>query len=647
VDVSVLIVNFNGGDVTPACLDSLPKGVETIVVDNGSKDGSADAIAAKFPGVVLIRNAANRGFAAAVNQAMEVARGRYFLLLNNDARLAADTLQVLVEWMDAHPDVGMAAPQLLHEDGRKQHSFDNIPSLATAFLNKSLLRIFFPSKYPSKRQDFTEPRDVASVIGACMMVRREAVERIGPLDEAYFLFLEETDWCLRCTRAGYRVVFLPQAKVVHLQGRARDKVRIRARIEYTRSLFTFFRRNRPLSYPLLRVLFPLKNLVEFLLQTLTILLKGVPQRWVETAALLGWQAALCPRGWGLSKGAEVRHLRLRDGWTVAETHLDAFSDFDAALRKARVLVDLKNKRTVEATSAGRTYRVKIYKKGGGVRKLLALLGLAPVPREPAVSVAAVRAGLPCAPVVAWGDRDFGSAIAVERIDGARDLQDVLLDPGTPRRLRRILLVRYGRFARRLQDAGLWQYDFNPTNILLDGPRMLVIDFERARWRGRPLAEAERLRLVAKMNRVPGLSRTDRLRFLRGYLDASAADRARKGEIVAALRRYAAEKAEEDVEKAGRRCFEDNRDFGPLAVEGWEGWHRRPRPDRDDPGIAAADVVQALGGGAGWRSEETGDVEAAWADAHRSGGARRPVAALRRPGQKAGRLIYAADGAGTS
>lgn len=644
MDVSVLIVNFNGGDVTPACLESLPKGVEAIVVDNGSKDGSPDAIAAKFPAVRLLRNAANRGFAAAVNQAMDVARGRYFLLLNNDARLSPEAVDVLLKFMDAHPDVGMAAPQLLHEDGRKQHSYDNIPSLATAFLNKSLLRLLNPGKYPSKRQEVAEPKDVESVIGACMIVRREVVERIGPLDEAYFLFLEETDWCLRCRKAGWRVVFVPGAKVVHLQGRARDKVRIRARIEYTRSLFTFFRRNRPGSSLLLRLFFPLKNLLEFLAQTFGLFLRGVPQRWVETAALLGWQIAGCRRSWGLSADAEPRALKLRDGWTAFEAHLDSFSDFDQAVRKGKTLKDLKHKKTVDATVGGRGYLVKIYKKSGWFRKLKSLLGISKAAHEASVSREVVRVGLPCAPIAAWGERNYGSAAVVEKIDGARDLQDVLLSPATPDRLRRLLLVRYGRFARRLQDAGLRQYDFNPTNILLDGPQLLLIDFERAAFTGRPLPEAERLRLVAKMNRIPRLSRTDRLRFLRGYLDAHAEERARRKEIVAALLRFAAEKAVEDADKAAHRCFEDNRDFAPFDLDAWEGWHRKPRAERGDPGIAPADLRKALAGDAAWRHEEAGDLEAAWAEAGRRGGPGVPVAAARPKGSKAGRLIFPAPSA---
>src|SRR4051812_41360902 len=204
--VSLIIVNYNGGAFTPACLDSIPAGTETIVVDNGSKDGSPDAIAAKYPAVRVLRNAANLGFARAVNQGLLASSGRYVCLLNNDARLSPDTLSTLTAYMDAHPDVGMTAPQLVHEDGRKQHSFDNFPSLATAFLNKSLLRLLSPGRYPSKKQDYTDPRGGEPAIGAGMMGRREGPAAIGPLAEPYFLFPEGTDGGRRGRKGGVKEV---------------------------------------------------------------------------------------------------------------------------------------------------------------------------------------------------------------------------------------------------------------------------------------------------------------------------------------------------------------------------------------------------------------------------------------------------------
>ena len=155
-DVSVIVVTFNGRDFTSACLESIPDEVETVVVDNGSKDGSADEIAARFPKVTLIRNRVNRGFAAAVNQGIAASRGRYVCLLNNDARLSPESLATLVAHMDSHPDVGMAAPQLLHEDGRKQHSFDNFPSFGTVFA-KGLLRLLRPGSTRARSRRSRRP----------------------------------------------------------------------------------------------------------------------------------------------------------------------------------------------------------------------------------------------------------------------------------------------------------------------------------------------------------------------------------------------------------------------------------------------------------------------------------------------------------
>src|SRR6185295_1298734 len=127
-------------------------------------------------------------------------------------------------------------------------------SLASAFVNKSLLRLVAPGSFPSKNQEVTEPREVDALIGACMIVRRTLIDQIGDLDEGYFLFLEETDWCLRTRRAGWQIFLVPAAKAVHILGRTRQMVRIRGRIEYTRSLFRYFRRVRPISYPFLRLL---------------------------------------------------------------------------------------------------------------------------------------------------------------------------------------------------------------------------------------------------------------------------------------------------------------------------------------------------------------------------------------------------------
>jgi len=282
--ITVVVINYNGGPFMTPCLESIPAGVETILVDNGSTDGSADAAVARWPAIKLLRNPKNYGFSRAVNQAVAQATTRHVCLLNNDARLSPDTLSTLSEYLDAHPDVAMVVPQLYKPDGSRRHSFSEFPSLASAFVNKSLLRLIWPETFPSKNQVFTEPREVDAVIGACMMFRRDLVGKIGPLDEGYFLFLEETDWSLRARRAGWRIMLVPKATAVHILGATRQLVRVRARIEYTRSLFRYFRRVRPISYPFLRLFFPVRSLIEFLFQTLGIFLPNVRRRWQETAS---------------------------------------------------------------------------------------------------------------------------------------------------------------------------------------------------------------------------------------------------------------------------------------------------------------------------------------------------------------------------
>ncbi len=636
--VSVIIVNYNGGEYTPACLDSIPGGTEIIVVDNGSKDGSADAIAAKYPAVQVLRNTANLGFARAVNQGIAASTGRYVCLLNNDARLSPDTLATLLAYMDAHPDVGMTAPQLLHEDGRKQHSFDNFPSLATALLNKSLLRRLAPDAYPSKTQDYKEPREVASVIGACMMVRRDVVDRIGPLDEAYFLFLEETDWCLRCRRAGYKVVFVPGSTVVHLQGKTRDQVRVRGRIEYTRSLFTYFRKNRPGSSLLLRLLFPVKNLIEVLFQTLGLFLPKVRRRWVETAALLGWQLCGAPRSWGLSMGIDPKFITLRDGTRVLEEHAEAFNDFDGKRRTTKVLKDLHLKRTLEYAAGPRSYYIKIYKAPVWSRKLKNFLVGSRARRELEMSLGVFQRGIPHAPVAAMRESWDETWVAIEKLGDWAQLQATILAASD----RRKLCALYGRFARRLHEAGVWQYDFNPTNVLYKDGRCLLIDFELMKLYPRAVPESLRLKSLGKMNRVPTVSKSDRLRFLLGYLEADAVERKRwKNVARQVLALYTAQMAR-DNERSERRCMDENRDFGAFAAGEWRGHYLKKRADR--PGGLAIEEVRVLaeGGSEGYRLEPASDAIAEWQKANRKAkeeGAPLPVAVVLKGHAREGKIAF--------
>ncbi len=313
MDLSVVVVTFNGRDLTLEGLRTLGAAAgglawELIVVDNGSTDGSADAVASAYPAARVVRNPGNRGYGPAANQGMALATGRIVALVNNDARLPAGSLAALAAFLDGRPDVAVVGPRLVHEDGRSQHSFDTEPSLATELLNKSLLRRLLPSRYPSRLQERTEPFEVASLVGACFVLKRDVAERLGRFDERFFYLYEETDYCLRVRRAGLKVVLDPRVAVVHLQGRTRQRVRVRAKIEQARSRFAYFRKNHPGQHVVLRIIQPLKSLLEtvaWLVPTLLTLglWKSARVRLAESAAVLGWQLLGCPGWLGLSGAA--------------------------------------------------------------------------------------------------------------------------------------------------------------------------------------------------------------------------------------------------------------------------------------------------------------------------------------------------------
>lgn len=315
MDVSVVVVTFNGRDMTLAGLDTIAAAAgglahELVVVDNGSDDGTPQAVRARFPLARVVENGANRGYGPAANQGLREAAGRAVVLLNNDARLPAGGLRTLVEYLDANPDVAAVGPQLIHEDGRTQHSFDVEPSLATEVFNKSLLRRLLPGRFPSRLQALAGPTGVPNLVGACFVLRRAAVDELGAFDETFFYLYEETDWCRRARAAGRRIVVHPGVRVMHLQGRTRERMRVRARIEHARSLFAYFRKHHPAQHAVLRALYPMKSLVEAVLWVaMTALTLGLwpraRRRAVEAAAVLAWQVLLCPRGLGLAPRARA------------------------------------------------------------------------------------------------------------------------------------------------------------------------------------------------------------------------------------------------------------------------------------------------------------------------------------------------------
>ncbi len=312
-DLSVIIVNWNTKELLLNCIEAFYRTAngltsEIFVVDNGSVDGSAESVRRTFPEIELIENERNLGFARANNDALRRRKGRYALLLNTDAILTDGAVKALVEFMDDNPTVGIAGGQLINGDGSRQNSFDNFPSLATEAFNKSLLRILFPKRYPSKRVTYNDPVDVQSVIGACMIVRSQSIGEVGILDEDYFFFLEETDWCYRMRRHGWRVCHMPQARILHLQGKTANTVRDRAKIEYYRSLYLFFRKHRGVvEFVLLKACLFIRFCADFLITLLACLATAFGRERLKRklfiyARLIYWHLRLCPEGMGIGEG---------------------------------------------------------------------------------------------------------------------------------------------------------------------------------------------------------------------------------------------------------------------------------------------------------------------------------------------------------
>lgn len=236
VDLSIIIVNWNTRDLLARCLESVIGSqlavtvqpsittdcrtpiTEVFVVDNASNDGSAAKVRQDFPCVRLIENQENVGFARANNQAIRLAMGRYILLLNSDTIVMPEAIARMVVFLDKNQDVGVLGPELLNSDREVQRSWAKFPTVWSELWGvHHRERIPCTSHSSVQREKFYE---VDWMAGACLLIRRSVIRQVGLLDERFFLYSEETDWCLRIKSAGWRIVYLPGAQVVHLEGKS-------------------------------------------------------------------------------------------------------------------------------------------------------------------------------------------------------------------------------------------------------------------------------------------------------------------------------------------------------------------------------------------------------------------------------------------
>ena len=265
VDLSVVIVSWNVCDLLRRCLasvlgasqpadddlapmsDSEPS-IEIIVVDNASTDGSPEMVRAEFPQVRLIANPDNRGFTAGNNQGLVESTGRFLLLLNPDTEIVGAALSTMMAYMDAHPEVGALGPRLCYPDGSLQPSRRRFPTLATALVESTVVQEWWRDNPLLRRYYMADTPDEAIqpvdwVVGACLLVRREVYDQVGGLDEGFFMYSEEMDWCKRIQDAGWKVVYLPTARVIHHEGKSSEQVVPARHIHFQSSKVRYFRKH--------------------------------------------------------------------------------------------------------------------------------------------------------------------------------------------------------------------------------------------------------------------------------------------------------------------------------------------------------------------------------------------------------------------
>jgi len=228
--LSVVIVNWNTGDLLARCLQSVYRNLsapdlEVIVIDNASTDGGPQMVGEKFPRATLISNPENVGFAKANNQGIRMSAGEYILLLNPDTELLPGAIPTLIDYLDRYPQSGACGPRLLNSDGSLQPSCSPAPTIW-----REILRLFHvpfvrpDGYYHMKDWDINQARPVDILLGACLLVRASVIKRVGDLDERFFIYSEEVDLCHRIKRAGWSLTWVPTAQVIHHGGQSTQQV---------------------------------------------------------------------------------------------------------------------------------------------------------------------------------------------------------------------------------------------------------------------------------------------------------------------------------------------------------------------------------------------------------------------------------------
>ncbi|MCK4787084.1 MAG: glycosyltransferase, partial [Desulfobacteraceae bacterium] len=239
---ALLFINFNAADLTLTAVRSaqrvasFPDALRILIVDNGSNDGSVDILRRELPEPEILPLPSNRGFAKAVNEGLRHVQEPYAFILNNDIEFRNDVFTILTEALEKNPLAILASPRLLCPDGSTQTSAGPVPKLFWELTNSRLPRFWL-------KLSRSEPTVVPAIVGPCMAVHMERLPQVGLLDERFFFFFEETDWCKRITDMGLHVLYVPTAEVVHLKGRTVNRNPVRARVQFYISRYKYFHKH--------------------------------------------------------------------------------------------------------------------------------------------------------------------------------------------------------------------------------------------------------------------------------------------------------------------------------------------------------------------------------------------------------------------
>ncbi|MCK5566643.1 MAG: glycosyltransferase family 2 protein [Actinomycetia bacterium] len=278
-ELSIIIVSYNSLGYLRECLDSIyshppGKDFDIVVVDNASYDGTNGYIRKNHSDVILITNKKNKGFAAANNQAIKTTDSKYILLINSDCEVYEDSINKLTDYIDKNPRVAVAGPKIINSDGSVQYSCRRFPSFFGAAAHTVLTHIYpanpISRKYMMADVSRDEPFSVDWVSGSCMIIRRESLKETGPLDENYFMYVEDIDICYRIWQNGWEVYYMPHSEILHHIGgssrRTSRRALVRASYRMQKSVFYFFWKNyrksiKILLMPLLFMILGLRFLI--------------------------------------------------------------------------------------------------------------------------------------------------------------------------------------------------------------------------------------------------------------------------------------------------------------------------------------------------------------------------------------------------